>query len=57
VRGSGPVAEGILKVANEHDSGLILMGGYGRQPVVDAVVGSTVDRILRQSARPTLICR
>jgi nucleotide-binding universal stress UspA family protein len=36
---------------------LIVMGGYGRGPVLEVVLGSALDQVLRQSHRPTLICR
>ncbi len=57
VKESGPVAEAILKTAEEHQSDLIVMGGYGFRPVLEVVVGSAVDQILRASRRPVLICR
>ena len=51
------VADAILRRASEDSCDLILMGGYGMGPVVEAVIGSTVDRLLRKSTRPILICR
>lgn len=57
VKESGPVAEAILKAADEHESDLIIMGGYGLRPVLEVVLGSTVDQILCVSRRPMLICR
>jgi nucleotide-binding universal stress UspA family protein len=54
---SGPVAEAILRTADEHRSDLLIMGGYGRSPVAEVVLGSTVDRVLRTGHRPMLICR
>lgn len=57
VKESGPVAEAILKTAEEHESDLIIMGGYGLSPVLEVVLGSAVDQILRASRRPMLICR
>jgi len=54
---SGPVAETILQVADEHDSDVLLMGGYGHSPVVEVMLGSTVDSVLRASRQPVLICR
>ena len=53
----GPVAEAILKTAEAHHSDLILMGGYGHSPVVEVVLGSAVDQVLRESRKPMLICR
>ena len=57
VQESGPVAEAILKAADEHESDLIIMGGYGLGPVLEVVLGSAVDQVLRASRRPMLICR
>ena len=57
VKESGAVAEAILKTAEEHDSDLIIMGGYGYSPVLEVVLGSAVDQVLRESRRPMLICR
>ena len=36
---------------------LIIMGSYGLSPVVEIVLGSTVDQVLRESSLPVLICR
>ncbi|MEK7324602.1 MAG: universal stress protein [Chloroflexota bacterium] len=51
------VPEAILKAADENQSDLIIMGGYRAHPVVEAMLGSSVDRILRESNRPMLICQ
>jgi nucleotide-binding universal stress UspA family protein len=53
---TGPVVEAILAVAEENNSNLIIMGGYGYNPVMELVLGSAVDEVLRTSRRPTLIC-
>lgn len=53
----GNVADIILKAAEAHGNDLILMGGYGSAPVVEVVLGSSVDKVLRESRRPMLICR
>ena len=42
---------------SEQESDLIIMGGYGLSPVLEVVLGSAVDQILRASRRPMLICR
>lgn len=52
-----PPAALILQTAQEQDCGLILMGGYGLNPLAEIVVGSTVDELLRSRGRPVLICR
>ncbi len=54
---SGPTAEAILETAQEQESDLIVMGGYGHSPMVEVVLGSAVDQVLRESLVPTLICR
>jgi nucleotide-binding universal stress UspA family protein len=56
-RGAEPVATTILLAAEDDRSDLIVIGGYGGHPVVQAVLGSTVDQVLRAARRPTLICR
>lgn len=53
---TGPVAEMILQTAAEQDSDLIIMGGYGFSPMLEVVLGSAVDQVLRESERPVLIC-
>jgi nucleotide-binding universal stress UspA family protein len=57
VKESGSVAEAILKTAEKHESDLIVMGGYGLSPVLEIVLGSVVDQVLRTSRQPMLICR
>jgi nucleotide-binding universal stress UspA family protein len=57
VRKGGPVAEAILSTADEHQCSLIVMGGYGFTPVLEVMLGSAVDRVLRESRRTMLICR
>ena len=53
----GPVPDVVLRAAQEYDSDLILMGGYGHGPVFEVVLGSAVDKVLRSSRQPVLICR
>lgn len=47
----------IREIADTHDTDLIIMGGYGYTPVVEIMLGSTVNEVLRTARRPTLICR
>ncbi len=54
---SGAVAETILQVAEAQGCDLLIMGGYGLNPVLEAVLGSAVDQVLRQSRKPMLLCR
>ncbi len=52
-----PAADTILKTAKELGSDVIMMGGYSARPIVEVVVGSAVDQVLRESDVPMLICR
>jgi len=54
---SGSIAEVILESSIEYDCDLLIMGGYGHNPVLEVVLGSAVDRVLRESHKPMLICR
>jgi len=47
----------IVSIAEIERVDLIIMGGYGVSPVIQVVVGSTVDQVLRESNKPVLICR
>jgi nucleotide-binding universal stress UspA family protein len=53
----GQVAAAILRAAATHTSDLILMGGYGFNPLLEMMIGSTVDQVLRETKQPVLICR
>jgi nucleotide-binding universal stress UspA family protein len=54
---TGLVTDAILDAAAEWHADVILLGGYGYTPVLEAVLGSSVDRLLRESRQPMLICR
>jgi nucleotide-binding universal stress UspA family protein len=54
---SGEVAEVMLKLARERALDWLLLGGYSASPVVEVVVGSTVEALLRRAKIPMLICR
>jgi nucleotide-binding universal stress UspA family protein len=53
----GSVAETVLAAADDLGSELIIMGGYGVNPIVEVVKNTTVDRILNETHRPVLICQ
>jgi nucleotide-binding universal stress UspA family protein len=57
VQKRGLVADAVLRVAEQKGCDLILMGGYGQSPLVEAVIGSAVDEVLRCSQWPVLVCR
>ncbi len=53
----GGVADGILQAAADHQADLLIMGGYGYTPMWEAMLGSAVDHLLRESRQPMLICK
>jgi nucleotide-binding universal stress UspA family protein len=55
--GNPPAAKAILQAAQATNSDLILMGGYGYSPVLEVILGSAVDKILREGTQPVLFCR
>jgi nucleotide-binding universal stress UspA family protein len=57
VEATGAVTPAILRTVEERKCDLILIGGYGASPVVEAVLGSSVDEVLREARVPVLICR
>jgi nucleotide-binding universal stress UspA family protein len=52
-----PVADEIRARTQQDEFDLILIGGYGAGPVVEAFLGSAVDQVLRESRVPILICK
>ncbi len=54
---SGDAAEIILEIARAESFDLIALGGYGAPALVEVVIGSTVDALLRRSRLPMLLCR
>ncbi|MDT8305046.1 MAG: universal stress protein [Anaerolineae bacterium] len=57
VTGQGPVTALIRDTAGTHPCDLIVMGGYGFRPLLEVVLGSTVDQVLHWRRWPALICR
>lgn len=53
----GSVAQVMQRVAETQDSDFIIMGGYGFRPLLDVILGSTVNDVLRWRRWPVLICR
>ncbi|MBE2222487.1 MAG: universal stress protein [Anaerolineae bacterium] len=47
----------ILETAKEHNSNILIMGGFGRRPFWRIVLGSLVDQMLREFSQPILISR
>ena len=57
VQEKGPVEDVILETAQMHKCDLIIMGSYRTVPVLEVVLGSVLDSILRQTHLPIMICR
>ncbi len=57
VSAEAEVGDAVMALAASRGCDLILMGGYGSSPAVELVVGSPVDRVLRLSEVPILVCR
>lgn len=53
----GPPGPTMVAVAGERGCDFVLMGGYGQAPLVEVVLGSTVDYVLREYDGPVLVCR
>ncbi|MGB5047971.1 MAG: universal stress protein [Caldilineaceae bacterium] len=57
LRAEGTVASALLRVAAEQNADHLILGGYGHTPVVEVVLGSALDEVLRKTSLPVLICR
>ena len=53
----GSPSEELIDLAEAERSDLLLLGGYGHSPVVEMLLGSSVDDVLRSAQLPVLICR
>ena len=47
----------ILGAARDFEADVIILGGYGYRPMLEVMLGSAVDTLLRASEVPLLICR
>jgi nucleotide-binding universal stress UspA family protein len=57
VQRSGPPGPTVVAVAEERGCDFVLMGGYGQAPLVEVVLGRTLDHVLREYDGPVLVCR
>ena len=57
IEGTAPVASTVLTTAEKHSCDFIIIGGYGYNPLIEIMLGSVVDEILRNTNIPLLICR
>ena len=46
----------IISAMNSQQCDFIIVGGYGYQPVMEVLFGSTLNGLLRKSEKPILIC-
>jgi len=53
----GPVAEAIVRAAEEQQVDVIAMATHGRSGLQRAVYGSVAEQVLRSSTRPVLLVR
>jgi nucleotide-binding universal stress UspA family protein len=53
----GEPGEAILKVAKDHDIDLIVMGTHGRNGLVQFLVGSTAETVMRTATCPVMTVR
>jgi nucleotide-binding universal stress UspA family protein len=53
----GPTEQALLQTAGAYGSELLIMGGYSHGPLLDTVLGKTVNRILNEFEMPIIICR
>lgn len=57
IQETGDAGKATIQTAEAQACDLIIMGGYGRSPVLEIMLGSAVDHVLRTSQIPVLICR
>ncbi len=57
VKVSNNAGDLILETARKYDCNMLIMGGFGRRPFWRIVLGSLVDRMLREFPQPILISR
>lgn len=53
----GPTAQTLLETAENEETDFMILGGFGLSTVKSFVLGSTLNRILREYKQPMLICR
>jgi nucleotide-binding universal stress UspA family protein len=57
LQAKGPAGSAIPEIAETNHCNLIIMGGFGYRPVMQLLVGSTVNRVLRITELPVFVCR
>jgi nucleotide-binding universal stress UspA family protein len=54
-REGAPTWKGIVDVADEHDSSLIVLGSHGRSRLAEVLIGSVAEAVGAHSRRPVLV--
>jgi nucleotide-binding universal stress UspA family protein len=52
---AAPTWKGIVNVAEEHDSSLVVLGSHGRTGLAGVLIGSVAEAVAAHSRRPVLI--
>jgi nucleotide-binding universal stress UspA family protein len=52
---ASPAWEGVVKVADEHDASVIVLGSHGRRGIAEILVGSVAGAVVAHSKRTVLI--
>jgi nucleotide-binding universal stress UspA family protein len=52
---AAPTWKGIVKIADEHDASLIVLGSHGRTGLASVLIGSVAEAVAAHSRRPVLI--
>jgi nucleotide-binding universal stress UspA family protein len=52
---AAPTWKGIVKIADEYDSGLIVLGSHGRTGLASVLIGSVAEAVAAHSRRSVLI--
>ncbi|MCU0313110.1 MAG: universal stress protein [Solirubrobacteraceae bacterium] len=50
-------ADGLVRVADERDARMIVVGGAGERPIAGALLGATPHNLLHLTDRPVLVVR
>jgi nucleotide-binding universal stress UspA family protein len=53
----GTVADTLIRLADKHDAQAIVLGTHGRRGVVQRLLGSTSNDVLRRATRPVVLVR
>jgi nucleotide-binding universal stress UspA family protein len=54
---TGAESEVILDTMDELEANLLLIGSFGRRPILQLLIGSTLNAVLGQIKQPLIICR